>query len=54
MLSMSVIRAAQVAAEVAAGLDAETPSDEVAAPTEGAVEEAHGNDEVATAAGPAR
>ncbi len=51
LLSMSIIRAAQVAAEVAAGLDAETPSDEVAAPTEGAVEEAHGNDEVATAAG---
>ncbi len=51
LLSMSVIRAAQVAAEVAAGLDAETPSDEVAAPTEGAVEEAAGNDEVATTAG---
>ncbi|WP_457205340.1 DNA gyrase subunit A [Nocardioides sp. P5_C9_2] len=51
LLSMSVIRAAQVAAEVAAGLDSETPSDEVAAPTEGAAEEAAANAEVATAAG---
>jgi DNA gyrase subunit A len=40
-----------VAAEVAAGLDEETPGDEVAAPTEGAVEQAHGNEEVATEAG---
>jgi DNA gyrase subunit A len=40
-----------VAAEVAAGLDHETPSDVVAAPTEGAVEQAADNAEVATAAG---
>jgi DNA gyrase subunit A len=50
LLSMSVIRAAQVAAEVAAGLDEETAAEDVDAPTEGAAEAAADNAEVATSA----
>jgi len=50
LLSMSVIRAAQVAAEVAAGLDDETAAEDVPAPTEGAAESAASNVEVATSA----
>jgi DNA gyrase subunit A len=45
---MSVIRAAQVAAEVAAGLDEETAAEDVAAPVDGSAEAAADNAEVST------